>query len=478
MTERYDAVVVGAGPNGLAAAITLAERGLSVHVVEAGPAAGGCCRTAELTLPGFHHDVGATVLTFGTSSRFFRNFATHGPALEFAHPHAPLAHPLDGAPAVILERSVGATAAGLGADGARYGRVFGALNRHAPRLVDQILGPLLPPRSPLLMAAFGVPALLPASALARTLFRGPRARALFAGMAAHSMMPLDSPASASIGLVLATVGHAMGWPVVRGGTGSLTEALVARLGALGGTIQLDTRVAGLDDLPPSRVRVLDLMPRDVETICGDALPERYRRRLRGYRHGPGVFKVDWAVDGPIPWSDPACLRAATVHLGGHLDEMVASERTVAAGGHAARPFVILVQPSVADGTRAPQGRQTAWAYCHVPNGSRRDMTAAIEAQVERFAPGFRDRVLGTHSMDTAALQAYDANLVGGDINGGTFDLRQLLARPAARLDPYSTPNPRLFICSAATPPGGGVHGMGGWWAARSALRALDRGRAR
>ncbi len=354
------------------------------------------------------------------------------------------------------------------------GRVFAPLTRHAEELVEQFLGPLRPPRHPVPVAAFGLPALMPAALLARTMFRTDRARALFAGMAAHSMMPLESPASASIGLVLGMVAHSVGWPVVRGGSGTLAAALASRLQALGGSVETGRRITSLRDLPRSRVQLLDLVPRDVEAVCGDALPQRYRRRLRAYRYGPGLFKVDWALDGQIPWRDPRCARAATVHLGGGLDEIVASERTVAAGRHAERPFVIIVQPSVADDTRAPAGQHTAWGYCHVPNGSRRDMTAVIEAQVERFAPGFRELVLSRHTMDTAALEAYDANLVGGDINGGMFSLGQLFARPAARVDPYSTPNPRIVICSAATPPGGGVHGMCGWWAAQSALRAVRR----
>ena len=477
MADRYDAVVVGAGPNGLAAAIILAQRGLSVHLIEAADHVGGGCRTEELTLPGFHHDVGATVLPFGTGSRFFRAFAADAAGVEFVHAPAPLAHPLDGTDAILLERSISDTAAGLGADAGRYGHVFTPLTVHAQDLLDQFLGPLRPPRHPLQTAAFGVPALMPAALLARTLFRGARARAVFAGMAAHSMMSLDSLASASIGLVMGMVAHSVGWPVVRGGTGSLSAALAARLTALGGTIETGRTISSLRELPPSGIHLLNLVPRDIEAICGDALPQRYRRRLRRYRYGPGLYKLDWALDGPIPWSDARCARAATVHLGGAFEDVVASENTVAAGGHPERPFVILVQPSLFDPTRAPHGRHTAWAYCHVPNGSRVDMTARIEAQVERFAPGFLDRVIGRHSMDTAALEAYDANLVGGDINGGLFSLGQLFTRPAPRIDPYTTPNPRIFICSAATPPGGGVHGMCGWWAARSALHALDSRRA-
>jgi phytoene dehydrogenase-like protein len=474
VTTRHDAVVVGAGPNGLAAAITLARRGLSVHVIEAADEVGGACRTAELTLPGFRHDVGASVLPFASSSRFFRDFPASRYGLELIHSRAPLAHPLDGEDAVLFERSVDDTAAGLGGDAARYRRLFSAATRHQQSLLDQFLGPLRAPRHPLQVAAFGVPALLPAAVLSRAAFRGGRARALFAGMAAHSMLSLNSPASASMGLVMAMVGHAVGWPVVRGGAGNVTRALAAHLADLGGTIETGRAISSLDQLPRARVRLLDLVPRDIERICADALPPRYRRGLLRYRYGPGVFKLDWALDGPIPWADARCADAATVHLAGSFEEVVASEAAVAAGHHAEKPFVILVQPSLFDSERAPEGRHTAWAYCHVPNGSRRDMTAEIESQVERFAPGFRDRIAGRHAFDTAALEAYDANLVGGDINAGTFSLGQLFTRPTARMPPYTTPNPGIVICSAATPPGGAVHGMCGWWAARAALRALDR----
>lgn len=473
MISSCDAVVVGSGPNGLAAAITLAEGGLSVHVIEAEHEIGGGCRTSELTLPGYHHDVCAAVLPFGTASPFFQRLSRPA-GLEFVFPEAPLAHPLDDGDAVILERSVGATAANLGVDGQRYRQILAPLTRNAPRLLEQFLGPLRLPRHPVVVGAFGLPALLPAVRFAQLAYRGPRARALFAGMAGHSMMPLNSPASASIGLMLNLLGHSAGWPVARGGTATLAAALAARLRDLGGTIETGRRVTSLEELPAARIRLLDLVPRDIERICGDALPQRYRRRLRRYRYGPGVFKLDWALDGPVPWSDPRCARAATVHVGGGFEEIVAAEATVAAGRHAARPLVILAQPSLFDATRSPAGRHTLWGYCHVPNGSDRDMTAVIEAQIERFAPGFRDRITGRHAMNTQALEAHDANLVGGDINGGRFSLGQLFSRPAPRISPYTTPNPGIFICSASTPPGGGVHGMCGWWAARAALRSLSK----
>ena len=468
-----DAVVVGSGPNGLAAAITLAEHGLSVHVVEAADEVGGGCRTEELTLPGFRHDTCAAVLTFGLVSPFFADLDLRRRGVEFVFPPAPLAHPLEGEDAVILEGSVAATAANLGPDGRRYERIVGPLARRAPILLDQFLGPLRLPSHPVTVGAFGAAALLPGASFARLAYRGHRARALFAGIAGHSMLSLQAPASAGVGLMLTIVAHAAGWPVVVGGTAAVVVAMVSRLTELGGTIETGRRIRSLADLPPARLVLLDLVPRDVDRVCGDALPFAYRRHLRRYRYGPGVFKVDWALSGPVPWRDPRCAAAGTVHVGGAFEEVLASEAAVAAGRHAERPLVILVQPSLFDATRAPTGRQTLWGYCHVPNGCRRDMTAAIEAQIERFAPGFRDTIIGRHTMDTAALEEHDANLAGGDINGGLFSLGQLFARPVARVSPYTTPNPRIFICSAATPPGGGVHGMGGWWAARAALRAAS-----
>lgn len=470
----HDAVVVGSGPNGLAAAITLAEHGLDVHVIEAAEEVGGGCRTAELTEPGFRHDVCSAAIPFGRASPFFRHFDATAHGVEFVESPAPLAHPLETGDAILLERSVPETAANLGPDERSYRAINGRLAVDSDRLLEQFLGPLRLPRHPLVTARFGMPALLPAALFARAAYRGDRARALFGGLAAHGMMSLHSPASSSVGLMLNLVAHASGWPVVRGGSGAIAQALAARLVELGGSIETGHRVDSLQELPTARVRLLDLVPRDIERVCGEALPDSYRRRLRNYRFGPGIFKVDWALQQAVPWRDPRCARAATVHVAGSFNEIVESEATVTAGRHAERPLVILTQPSLFDSSRAPAGRHTLWGYCHVPNGSRRDMTEVIEAQVERFAPGFRDTIIARHTMDTAALEAHNANLVGGDINGGAFNLGQLFTRPAPRLSPYTTPNPSILLCSAATPPGGGVHGMCGWWAARAAIRSLER----
>ncbi|MHB8717605.1 MAG: phytoene desaturase family protein [Candidatus Dormibacteria bacterium] len=470
-TAGVDVAVVGAGPNGLAAAILVAEAGFSVHLIEAADEVGGSCRTSQLTLPGFHHDVCAAVLPFARLSPFFRHLA-EVVDLPLVSPQAPLAHPWDDGPSTMLERDVAATAAALGADAGRYRLAMGRLGARADSVLEQFLGPLHVPRHPVSMALAGAPALLPAAILARALFRTPRAQALLAGLAAHSMQPLDSVASAGVGMVLALTAHTANWPVARGGTQTLADLMGARLRQLGGVITTGQRVRSLRELPPHRIAILDLVPRDVLAVSGDALGGRYARRLRGYRHGPGIFKVDWALAEPIPWRDPLTARAATVHVGGTLAEIAGAERTVVGGGHPDAPFVILAQPTLFDETRAPSGRHVAWGYCHVPNGSRVDMTARIEAQLERFAPGFGDVVLARSTMDTAAFERHDANIVGGDINGGAFSLAQMLARPAPRLQPCTTPNPRILICSAATPPGGGVHGMGGWWAARAALRRL------
>ncbi len=466
----YDAVVVGSGPNGLAAAITLAGAGRSVLVLEAAETIGGGCRSAELTLPGYVHDVCAAIHPLVAASPFFRSLPLAELGVELVQPGAPVAHPLADGTAVTLERSVLTTAAGLGADGEAYRRLVQPLARSAAALMDGVLGPpLRPPRHPLLLARLGRHGLRSAVGLGRR-FEGERARALLAGMAGHAIRPLDAPLTGGFGLVLMVLGHVVGWPVVRGGSGRVTDALAARLTQLGGEIETGRRVTSLDELPPSRAVLLDVTPRQAAAIAGARLPASYRRRLERYRYGPGAFKVDWALAAPIPWRAPEVARAATVHLGGTMAEIAAAEAAVARGGHPERPYVLLAQQTVADPGRAPEGRHTAWGYCHVPNGSPVDMTDRIERQVERFAPGFRDLVLARAVRGPARLERENANYVGGDITGGLQDLRQTLARPVARPDPYATPAPGIYLCSSSTPPGGGVHGMCGHLAARSALR--------
>jgi phytoene dehydrogenase-like protein len=467
-----DAVVVGAGPNGLAAALTLARAGRSVRVYEAAPSIGGGTRTQSLTLPGFRHDVCSTIVPLTVASPFFRTIDWAARGVELIHPDAPLAHALAPDRAVVLERSVAATGAGFGdADDARaWRRLFGPLTRDAETLADELLRPVIHvPRHPVALLRFGLPALRSTTGLARSRFRGDAAQALFAGLAAHSMLALDRPFSASFGLVLGLVAHAVGWPMVRGGSIALSEALAAELRERGGEIVVDHPVTSLADLPSARVVIATTTPQGLLAIAGDRLPARTRASFARFRYGPGVFKIDWALDGPIPWASPALARAATVHLGGTLDEVAASEAAVAAGRIAERPFTLLCQYLPWDATRAPTGRSTAWAYCHVPNGADVDLTDVIEAQVERYAPGFRDRILARATHDPAAMHAHDRNYVGGDINAGVSDIRQLLFRPTVGLDPYRA-GPGLYLASSSTPPGGGVHGMSGHLAARSALR--------
>jgi phytoene dehydrogenase-like protein len=470
--SRRNAVVVGAGPNGLAAAITVARAGWSVAVLEADEQPGGGARSFELTLPGFVHDLCAAILPLTAFSPFLRELPLERFGLEMVYPPAPLAHPLDSGSAVMLERSIDRTACGLGRDGANYRRLMGPLLADAQRVLSDLLGPMRLPRYPLSLARFGVRAIVPATVVARRAFRDERTRALFAGLAAHSMLPLERPVSTGFGLLLGLLAHAVGWPLARGGTQRVTDALIGYLRSLGGEVHTSTPVLALAELPAHEVALLNLTPRQVLSIAGSSLPERYCRVLRRFRYGPGVFKVDWALDGPIPWTASACARAGTVHLGGTLEEIAASERAAWAGQHTARPFVLLAQQSLFDSTRAPVGKHTAWAYCHVPHGSTVDMTEAIERQVERFAPGFGQRILARSALNARDMERRNANHVGGDINGGVQDLSQLFTRPSARLVPYSTPDPRLYLCSSSTPPGGGVHGMCGFLAAQSALRRL------
>ncbi len=470
--HRYDAVVVGAGPNGLAAAITLAQAGRSVIVFEAKETIGGGCRSAELTLPGFVHDVCSAIHPLGAASPFFRSLPLEQHGLEWIHPAAPLAHPFDDGTAAILERSVDATAAGLGEDAAAYRRLMAPLVRDWDTIVNAFLGPLRPELAlhPFALARFGLRAIRSASGLAKHEFKGERARALLAGISAHAMLPLEQPPSASFGLMLAVAGHAAGWPLPRGGSQQIVNALAAYLRALGGEIVTGVEVKSLDELPPARAVLCDVTPRQLVRIAGDRLPNSYQYKLERFRYGPGVFKLDLALDGPIPWKAAACLRAGTVHVGGTLEEMAASERAVWRGAHPERPYVLLAQQSLFDPTRAPDGKQTVWAYCHVPNGSTGDMTEQIEAQIERFAPGFRDRILAQRTMTATQMEQYNANYIGGDIAGGVSDFWQLFTRPTIQLVPYATPTKGLYLCSSSTPPGAAVHGMCGYYAAQTVLR--------
>ena len=468
-----DAVVVGAGPNGLAAAIVLARAGLSVRVLEAADTVGGGVRSAELTLPGFVHDVCSAIHPLAVASPFLRTLPLEEHGVELIDPPAALAHPFDDGTAALLERSPGAATRGLGSDERRWRRVFEPLARDEEPLLEDLLGPLRVPAHPFALARFGALAAPPATVLARLSFRGERARGVFAGLSAHSMLQLSRPPSAAFGLTLGLLAHAVGWPLARGGSQAISDGLASYLRALGGEIETGRRVESLAELGDVRTVLLDVTPRGLLALAGDRLPSGYRRRLENYRYGPGVFKLDWALDGPIPWRAEDCTRAATVHLGATLEEIAESEAAPARGEVAGRPYVLLAQQSLFDPTRAPAGKHTAWAYCHVPNGSPVDMTERIEAQVERFAPGFRERILERSGLGPAEMERYNPNYVGGDINGGLADLRQLFTRPVARRSPYTTPLPGVFLCSSSTPPGGGVHGMCGFHCAQAALRQIS-----
>ena len=467
-------MVVGAGPNGLAAAVALAQAGKSVLVVEAADQVGGGTRSEELTLPGFVHDVCSAIHPLGAASPFLSTRPLEDHGLSWVHPDAPVAHPLPDGSAVVLERSLDAMVARLGgADGRAWRGLVGPLVRGWDRLLPSVMGPVIRwPPHPVTMARFGLRAAWPATALARAVFRGEEARAVFAGLAAHAILDLRMPLTGSFGVLFAASAHAVGWPAARGGSQRIADALVSYLGTLGGEVEVGRPVRSLADLPPARVVLFDVTPRQLVSIAGDRLSGGYRRRLSRYRYGPGSFKIDYALDGPVPWKAEECGRAASVHVCGTMEDVASAEADVARGRHPERPYVLCTQPGLFDDSRAPAGRQTFWAYCHVPKGSDVDMTEAIESQLERFAPGFRDRVLARHVMGPRAIEAHDPNCVGGDIAGGSHGGLQLVARPVLSLQPYrvALDGQAAYLCSASTPPGAGVHGMCGWWAARAALK--------
>lgn len=467
----YDAVVVGSGPNGLAAATVLGREGYSVLVLEAAATPGGGTRTEELTLPGYLHDVCSAVHPLAVASPLFRSLELEKHGVVWRHTKAPLAHVLSDDHVLTLERSVAETAAQLGRDAARYEELVTPLVERFDDLVDMFVGPLRFPRHPGLGLRFARDALLSMNSLARR-FEEPEARALLAGAAAHSMLPLDVPGTAAFALILAVSGHAVGWPVAEGGSHVITRALLAQIDRHGGEMWLDHPVRSGRDLPPARVYLFDVTPRQLLAIDDGWLSASYRKRLARYRYGPGVFKIDWALAAPVPWKNPACREATTIHLWGPAGQMHAAESAPHDGRVAEEPFVLFVQPSLADPSRAPSGKHTGWAYCHVPAFSHVSITDRIEAMLERFAPGFRDLILARHTRTAAQMEEYNPNFVGGDINGGAATLDQLFFRPVVSLDPYATSNPRVFLCSSATPPGGGVHGLCGHFAAQSALRRL------
>jgi len=465
-----DALVIGSGPNGLAAAIALAQAGWKVTVFEAQPTIGGGSRSAELTLPGFVHDVCSAVHATAAASPFFRTLPLSEYGVEWIEPPAMVAHPFDDGTAAVIERSIDRTAAAFGRDRESYTRLFGGLARSWPRIESSVLGPLRWPRHPFATAAFGLRALRSANGPARSTFVEDRTRALFGGIAAHGLLPLDQLLTAGFGLVLGAMAHIVGWVIPRGGAQTLTDALVAYLRTLRGEVVAGHRVGSLDELPPATAVLCDLSPRPFLDVAGSRLPVSYRRSLERYRYGMGVFKVDWALDAPIPWRAADCARASTVHICGTMAELNRSENDAWAGVAPERPFVLVAQQSLFDPTRAPLGMHTLWAYCHVPSASTEDMTARIEAQIERFAPGFRDLILKRSVMGPREVETRNANYIGGDISAGWHGGLQFIARPSWSLDPYATPTNEIYLCSAATPPGAGVHGLCGYNAAQSALR--------
>jgi phytoene dehydrogenase-like protein len=469
--STYDAVVVGSGPNGLAAAITLQQKGLSVLVIEGKPTIGGGLRSAELTLPGFVHDICSAIHPMAAGSPFFKTLPLTEHGLTFVNPPVAAAHPLDGGRAAALQGSVADTAQTLGVDAEAYTNLLGPLVESWPGLAPDVLGPLRFPKHPIDLAAFGLSALQPVTWLAKR-FKTPEARALLAGMAAHSIQPLTNLTTSAIALVLTAVGHLQNWPVPLGGSNKIADAMASYFQSIGGVIETGRFVTSLNELLPARAILLDVTPKQMLALAGDRFSSLYRKQLERYRYGMGVFKIDWALDGPIPFTAPECRQAGTIHIGGTLEEITAAEQQTSDGKHPEKPFVLLAQQSLFDDSRAPAGKHTAWAYCHVPNGSTEDRTEAIERQIERFAPGFRDLILARHTMNTQEVEAYNPNYIGGDINGGIIDITQLYTRPVITLSPYSTSAKGIYVCSSSTPPGGGVHGMCGFHAAKRAIADL------
>jgi phytoene dehydrogenase-like protein len=465
----FDAVVVGSGPNGLAAAIAMQQQGLDVLIIEGKGTIGGGLRSAELTLPGFTHDICSAVHPLAFGSPFFSKLPLEKHGLEYIFPAIAAAHPFRDGSAAFLTKSIDETARWLTKDDEAYASLFTRLLKNWPALMKDLLGPLQFPENPVALAKFGMNALLPATAFARK-FKTTGARALIAGMAAHSMLPLSNIGTSAVALVLMASGHEYGWPIPKGGSASIANALAGYFTSLGGRIETGQMITSMKSLPSSPAVLFDVTPKQLLTIAGHKFSSIYKWQLERYRYGMGVFKMDWALDGPVPFTNEYCRRAGTVHLGNRMQEIVASEQATWKGGHPEKPFVLLAQPSISDHSRAPEGRHSVWAYCHVPNNSTVNMTGTIENQVERFAPGFKERILARHVMNSQAMESYNPNYIGGDINGGVIDIRQLFTRPALRLSPYRTSAKGLYICSSSTPPGGGVHGMCGYHAAQRAMK--------
>ncbi len=468
-TRDYDAVVVGSGPNGLAAAILLQQNGLSVLLVEGKDTIGGGMRSAELTLPGFIHDVCSAIHPLAAASPFFQTLPLKEHGLEYIYPDIAAAHPFDNGSAASLKHSIGETAGQFGIDATTYSQLVSSVVNDWPAIASDVLGPMHYPKHPLAMARFGLKALQSLTGITRG-FNTEEAKGFFAGMGAHSMQPLNKPTTAAVALVLTVAGHLGGWPLPKGGSQQIADSLASYFISLGGKIETNTYITSLDQLPSANAVLFDVSPQQLLQIAGHKFSNIYRWQLERYRYGMGVFKVDWALDGPIPFRAEECRQAGTIHIGNTLTEIAAAEQQVWQGGHPEKPFVLLTQQSLFDPTRAPEGKHTGWAYCHVPNGSTVDMTDAIEKQVERFAPGFRERILARNTINSTQMQEYNPNYIGGDINGGVIDIGQLFTRPALRWSPYKTSAKGLYICSASTPPGGGVHGMCGYYAGKRALK--------